>query len=285
MDPFHRFVSELERLQREARALPLARLAPARRPPPRPDAPVLLLFSPHPDDEVITGGLALRLLREAGWRIVNVAVTLGSATARRAERAREGDACCEFVGFEQVLADPAGLERVTLQSRAGEAAHWARSVQRIAEILLAHAPRAICFPHAGDWNATHVGTHHLVVDALQSLGPGFDVHSVETEYWGAMETPNLMLELGADAVASLVAALTFHVGEVQRNPYHTSLPAWLIDNVRRGSELVLGQGAAAPPFTFATLYRVRRWENGGFVPGRARGCALSVHDDVVTAFR
>ncbi len=122
----------------------------------------MLLFSPHPDDEAITGGLALRLRREAGWRVVNVAVTLGSAPARRAARAEEGKACCEFVGFEQLLADPAGLERINLESRAGDAAHWARCVQRIAHILAAHAPRAICFPHADDWNATHVGTHHLV---------------------------------------------------------------------------------------------------------------------------
>jgi N-acetylglucosamine malate deacetylase 1 len=284
MDPFRRFVSELERLQREARTLPLTALAPSRPPRPRSGAPSMLLFSPHPDDEVITGGLALRLLHEAGWRVVNVAVTLGSAPARRAARAEEGKACCEFVGFEQVLAAGAGLERINLETRAGDAAHWGRCVQRIAELLALHAPRAICFPHADDWNATHVGTHHLVVDALKSLGPGFGVHSVETEFWGAMKAPNLMLELAADDVARLVAALTFHAGEVQRNPYHTSLPAWMIDNVRRGSELVLGQGAAAPPFTFATLYRLQRWENGGFQSVHGRGCALSVHDDVAAAF-
>jgi LmbE family N-acetylglucosaminyl deacetylase len=38
-----------------------------------------LIFSPHPDDECIIGGLALRLLREAKWNVINVAVTLGSA--------------------------------------------------------------------------------------------------------------------------------------------------------------------------------------------------------------
>ena len=36
------------------------------------------------------------------------------------------------------------------------------------------------------------------------------------------------------------------------------------DNVRRGGELVGGQGGAAPDFTFATLYRLRRWVEGGF---------------------
>jgi hypothetical protein len=108
---------------------------------------------------------------------------------------------------------------------------------------------------------------------------------VETEFWGAMSAPNLMLELAADEVASLVEALTWHVGEVRRNPYHLSLPAWMIDNVRRGSELVLGQGAAAAPFTFATLYCVRIWQNGGFSPVLPRGCSLSARDDVEGALR
>ena len=38
----------------------------------------------------------------------------------------------------------------------------------------------------------------------------------------------------------------------------------MLDNVRRGTELVGGQGAAAPNFTFATLYRLRHWRNGRF---------------------
>lgn len=33
----------------------------------------------------------------------------------------------------------------------------------------------------------------------------------------------------------------------------------MTDNVRRGGELVGGQGGVAPDFTFATLYRLRRW--------------------------
>ena len=34
------------------------------------------------------------------------------------------------------------------------------------------------------------------------------------------------------------------------------------DNVQRGSELISGQGEAAPDFTFATLYRLRKWHLG-----------------------
>jgi hypothetical protein len=84
----------------------------------------------------------------------------------------------------------------------------------------------------------------------------------ETEFWGAMATPNLMVESSAGDVGDLMSALSFHVGEVKRNPYHLLVPAWMQDNVRRGAELVGGQGGDAPDFTFCTLYRHRIWKDG-----------------------
>jgi hypothetical protein len=77
-----------------------------------------------------------------------------------------------------------------------------------------------------------------------------------------MASPNLMVESSVDDVSDMITALSFHVGEVQRNPYHLLVPPWMQDNVRRGGELVGGQGGAAPDFTFCTLYRLRRWSGG-----------------------
>ncbi|MBV9490836.1 MAG: PIG-L family deacetylase, partial [Verrucomicrobia bacterium] len=85
-------------------------------------------------------------------------------------------------------------------------------------------------------------------------------------------------------VADLVAALALHAGEVARNPYHLRLPAWMIDNVRRGAELVGGQGGAAPRFTFATLYRLRRWVHGRLEEALERGRMLSSQDDLSALF-
>lgn len=76
--------------------------------------------------------------------------------------------------------------------------------------------------------------------------PGeFSCHTVETEFWSTTRNPNVMVQLDCEHVATLVAALACHAGEVQRNPYHLRLPATLMDNVRRGAEVVGGQGQAA----------------------------------------
>ena len=85
---------------------------------------------------------------------------------------------------------------------------------------------------------------------------------IETEFWGQIKEPNLLVESSVEEVGDLVAALSHHKGEVRRNPFHLRLPAWMQDNVRRGAEVVGGQGGNAPDFDFATLYRVSRMEKG-----------------------
>lgn len=261
MNPYQHFVSECARFAREGKSYPLGTFARLPRPDLSADVPKVLIFSPHPDDEVIIGGLALRLLREARWNVINVAVTQGSKKERQAERLAELKACCDCVGFGLVQTAPCGLERVNVKTREQDEVFWAQSVLAVAKIINEHRPRVILFPHDNDWNSTHIGTHYLVMDALKAQAADFACYAVETEFWGAMATPNLMVEISPHDLGDLITALTFHVGEVKRNPYHLSLPAWMQDNVRRGGELVGGQGGAAPDFTFATLYRLRQWKN------------------------
>jgi LmbE family N-acetylglucosaminyl deacetylase len=262
MNPYRSFAESFGRLLADGKSLPLGAMPL----PPHPESsvanPPVLIFSPHPDDECIIGGLALRLMRESGRRVINVAVTQGSDKQRQQPRWHELKNACDWIGFGLEATGPAGLERVNLRTRAEDAAHWAAGVRVIAGILEKHRPHAILVPHELDWNSTHVGTHWLVWDALKTLPADFHTFLIETEFWGQMPSPNLMVESSAQDVGDLLAALSFHVGEVKRNPYHLRLPAWLMDNVRRGAELVGGQGGAAPDFAFATLYRLSRWRNG-----------------------
>jgi LmbE family N-acetylglucosaminyl deacetylase len=274
MNPYQHLVSELQRLVQEGKSFQLGGFPLPSRPSLPVDAPRALIFSPHPDDECIIGGLALRLQREAGMRIVNVAVTQGSSKARQGARWHELAAACEYLGFDLVGTVPGGLERINVRTRLEDPGHWRAAVEVISSILTELQPAVVFFPHDADWNSTHIGTHHLLVDALGRQPAGFACHVVETEFWGAMSTPNLMVETSADELAHMMTALSFHVGEVQRNPYHLLVPAWMMDNVRRGSEVVGGQGGAAPDFTFSTLYRLRRWTDGRLQPIYQGGRAL-----------
>lgn len=247
---------------REGRSFPLGQFRPAPRPKLAPDACKALFFAPHPDDECIVGGVALRLMRQAGMQVLDVAVTLGSNKERQPGRLQELRNACAYLGFGLITTGPAGLEKINPKSREQNPDHWATCVKIIRGILEEHRPKVVLCPHDRDWNSTHVGTHYLVIDALKAMPADYQCYLIETEFWGAMTDPNLMVEISNDDLADLIAATTFHVGEVARNPYHLLLPPWMMDNVRRGSEIVGGQGGAAPDFTFAAIYRLRKWSNG-----------------------
>lgn len=244
----------------------------------------LLIFSPHPDDETITGALAIRLMRELGYDIVNIAVTLGSNPARQLARLEELKRACKYLGFKLLQLEERGLEKVNLKTRNEDPEGWNKKVEKIVSVLLEQKPDIVFFPHEFDANTTHIGVHFLVVDALKKI-TGFSCWTVETEYWTPIHNPNLMIEVAPELLAQMITALTFHKGEISRNPYHILLPTWMADNVRRGAELVGGQGSAAPRFFFATLYRISRWENGSFKSVFSTGKIVSMKDSLEFLFK
>ncbi|MGI9510914.1 MAG: PIG-L deacetylase family protein [Geminicoccaceae bacterium] len=279
-NPYRSMIARQAALLQEGKALPLGGIPACDRPVPDKAAGKALIFSPHPDDECIIGGLALRLQRECGMQVINIAVTQGRHPERQAARLAELQNACAFIGFDLLQTAENGLHDIDLTTRERHPEAWSAAVAVIADILDAQKPDVIFLPHDSDWHPAHIGTHHLVLDALASLPATFACTVVETEFWAAMATPNLMIESSPDDVADLAAALSFHVGEVARNPYHLRLPAWMIDNVRRGSELVQGKGEAAPDMTFATLYRLGRWANGRLQEVLSKGQVLNADEDV-----
>ena len=279
MNPYRKFVADFARLTSEAKGYALGTFPPAPRPVEAPRAPRLLIFSPHPDDECIFGALPLRLMREAGMRVTAVAVTQGSRKDRQKARFEELTRACEHLGFGVIQVKEGGLEKINPKGRQADPENWAQGVEAIARIVETHRPDILMMPHDSELNTTHVGTHYLVMDALKRVG-AFAGYIVEAEFWQPMTAPNLMVESSQDDVADLITALTFHVGEVQRNPYHLGLPAWLMDNVRRGAEIVGSQGGQAPDYAFATLYRVRRWRDGALADAYAGGKRFSCRESL-----
>jgi hypothetical protein len=56
-----------------------------------------------------------------------------------------------------------------------------------------------------------------------------------------------------------------------------------MDNVRRGAELIGGQGSPAPDFFFATVYRLGKWSDGELI--FAGGKFLSCRGNVARLFK
>ena len=278
-NPYLAYVESFKEIFERGESLPLGKIP---KPPAvelEQNAPLAIIFSPHPDDECIIGGLPLRLMRESGVRVLNVAVTLGSNHERRSPRLNELQQACDWLGFELMEAKSGGLDKITLQRRREDQSGWEEVVNRIAGIISSQNPDYMFLPHDKDWNGTHLGVHYLTMDALRLQSKEFETNILETEFWGQMQSPNLMVESSTTDLADILAALSYHVGEIQRNPYHLRLPAWMQDNVRVGAELVGGQGGVAPDFNFATLYRSSIWKNGKKSIMWNTGRQLSIEQD------
>ena len=77
-----------------------------------------------------------------------------------------------------------------------------------------------------------------------------------------MHHPNLLVPLTSAHLTRMGEALLKHVGEVSRNPYHLTLPAWSMDQLRRGSEMLESlsgktlAGAKVKEGVFAQIYRI-----------------------------
>lgn len=204
----------------------------------------IVVLSPHPDDEVLSGGLALRLQMENHCPVHNVAVTLGSRPSRKLERRRELARALNFL-------DWSGL---TLPE------NWSEKTKRTARLLKKTAPALVIAPHADDHHPAHIKTAVLTRKAIAQARLTTTV--AWAEYWAPQAKPNLLIGISRDTLVRQIRALTFHKGEIERNPYHLLLPAWQMDSVRRGSEWLAGKGAVGAPFVFGQLYRLERWENG-----------------------
>jgi len=219
-----------------------------------------LVFAPHPDDECIVGALPLRLQQEAGWRVSNVAVTLGSNPERREPRWAELVDACGVLGFDCIRVGEDGLSDVRADTAEREPALWAEHVNTIAALLAQHHPALVLAPHALDDNPSHRGVYRLVAEAIAAAR--LDTVLAHTEFWSTQAEPNALVQTNIADTARLIAALERHTGEIERNPYHLRLPAFLADAVRRGGELVLGAGEEVPDFAFATLYRLVAYRAG-----------------------
>lgn len=205
----------------------------------------VMVLSPHPDDESIVGSLALRLMFENNAHVVNVAVTLGSNVSRQKARLKELENACELLDMELVVLKE----------------DWPTKTKELKSLVLKYQPQVILAPHLKDHHPAHIKTGQLLNKVLKSIGK-IDVVIAWTEFWGQNPKPNVLVEVPLDILELQMNALTKHQGEVERNPYHLRLPAWMMDNVRRGSELIAGKGQSTFDFAFGVIYELKVLKRG-----------------------
>jgi LmbE family N-acetylglucosaminyl deacetylase len=222
----------------------------------------VLIISPHPDDEAIQSSLALRLQSENKCELINVCVTLGSKKNRQQSRSLELKKSCKELNIQNYV--------LTKD----------KQVHQLASLIIQYKPVAIICPHSHDSHPTHVKTNQLLQKTLKVLPKNYSTTIFWSEFWGAIAKPNLLIEISPKIVRKMMKALECHKGEIIRNPYHLRLPAWMMDNVRRGSEIVAGTGNTSAQFLFGTIYMAQNYKQNKLTDIKLKKSFISMKDDI-----
>ena len=201
--------------------------------------PRILILAPHPDDECLMAGFALRARDEWNAEVHVLPYGFGSDRSRRAARIQELKDALQVLDFK--LIDPrtaGGTEKLT-----------AAEFQSVMDSL---SPDVVLSPHQMDEHPAHIEAATLVQNwfAQQNKTEAILPVWLQTEYWQQNPGANAFVPLNPEHVIKMGEALQKHRGEVSRNPYHLRLPAWCMDQSRRAQELIGGFGASAPAGQF-----------------------------------
>jgi LmbE family N-acetylglucosaminyl deacetylase len=197
--------------------------------------PTAVHFSPHPDDEVLGAPGALFALRDAGWRIVNVACSLGRPE-QRDRRLRELEEACRRARFELRIDDV-----------------------EPARVLEELQPELVVAPSPHDRHPFHEEVARDVLTAVAAAGPA----TVWLwSLWGESALPSLALELTDARLDEIEHALAAHEGELARTDFKRLLRAQADAYGVIGAERIYDFGAPALPFPRAELLTEIALENG-----------------------
>ncbi|HEY6398546.1 MAG TPA: PIG-L family deacetylase, partial [Solirubrobacteraceae bacterium] len=170
----------------------------------------VLNVSPHPDDELLGAPAALMALRDEGWRVVNLACSLGRPDDR-ARRCRELGEACRLAGFELLIPD--GIPPIGPGDDVARAQTVLSAV--IGDALDALQADLIVGPSPHDGHHGHEVVGRAICDAVETRGG--PIHVMFWGLWADLPLPNVLVPFGTVRLAEIQHALGAHAGELARN--------------------------------------------------------------------
>ncbi len=197
---------------------------------------IALHFAPHPDDELIGAPATLMALRDAGWRVVNLACGLGRPEQQKRREAELREAC-RLAGFELMISER------PISRDDDRAAAYATLLGLARETIDDLAPRIVLSPSPHDRHRAHELVAGAVRDALgERLGssaPRWWMWAL----WGTLPQPTLGTAFDQARLDEIISALSAHRGELERNDYRLTVKARAALNASLAPELLFGFGS------------------------------------------
>jgi LmbE family N-acetylglucosaminyl deacetylase len=197
----------------------------------------VLHLAPHPDDELLGAPSSLYALRDAGWRVVNVACTLGRP-AQRERRLAEVTEACVRAGFE-LLVEVAPADALTQV-----------------------APALVIGPSPHDHHPTHERVGRELLAAVRQVGGPARVWL--WALYADLGLPSLVRPTDATRLAEIAHALEAHEGQLARIDLGRLLRARAEAAAMIAGERVFGFGSPQLDLPAAELLTELALEDGRF---------------------
>ena len=198
----------------------------------------VLVVSPHPDDESIGAPVTLHKLQEAGFHVVNFAVSLGRP-ADHARRRAELEEACDRASFGLIV--PEDFAKISGGDDMDIAqCHIAGS---LSEVMTDLDPVVTVSPSVWDNHHGHEVVARGTRDALETSRKG--ARWMMYGLWGALPYPNIYTAFGQTELDTAIHNLGAYEGEVTRNDYRQMVTGTAILGSVLGTETIFGFGAAA----------------------------------------
>jgi len=224
----------------------------------------VLHLAPHPDDELIGAPATLMALRDADYRIVNVACSLGRRE-QRSRREAELREACRRAGFELIIPEhPVAISKDDDHAEAYEQlAALARTTIEQLEPEIVVSPS----PHDRQYG------HELVARALRdTLSERVDSAPPWWMWglWGLLPFTTIGTAFQRPRLEEILTALEAHTGELKRNDYRRFVRGRAEMNASVGPELLFGFGASAGATAYVELVGEAVLVKGRWLLGRSR---------------
>lgn len=204
-------------------------------------------------------------LRDAGWRVVNVACGLGrpEQAVRREAELREA---CRLAGFELRIPE----QPVAMSAGDDQAAAHAELLDLAGQQIDDLRPRIVLSPSPDDRHHGHRLVARAVGDAIGVRAPAAPRWWMWV-LWGSLPEPTLATAFDAARLEEILAALAAHRSQLARNDYRRLVRARAEMNATLAAELLFGFGAATPPgVSYAELLTEVAFADGRRLLGRPR---------------
>ena len=197
----------------------------------------VLVFAPHPDDELIGCGGSIAKHISKGHKVTVVYMTSGEAGSPNQSkeklaiiREREAVEAAEFMGINNLI---------FLKNKDGLLKCTQRNILNIIKIIMEEKPQIIYIPHPADRHKDHIATNKIVIQAVKKAAVPCQQNSGRKpwavklvlcyEVWAPLLKVSFIEDI-TEFVEIKAKAASFHKSQAQNIRYNKTLRKYVNNN-------------------------------------------------------